>query len=357
VEYFDYFTKDFPDNENYYAALEYLGFGSFEVARLKADLPGFARAAEYFLRFAREFPERDDAAMAQFQGGESYFAVGGGHAGNAEEATDPNVKANEISAAIAAYEKAASAYRGVVDKFPGSEQAPESLYATAACYTYIADASTGDKEKEYRAKALDAYRELSEKYPQSENAASAFLSVGNDYYNQASMSGLSTQEKTDLYKKSLDSYRRALQVPGIEAKTRMTVEAYIKETEELLAGDTYNAGYGLVLYDMDLATKRANAPKAIPYFEEVINTLPNTDYADLSYVQLGLCYEYLEKWKEAEDAYGALIKKYTDANGNPITPFSESVVQALQFARERKGKIMAYRLSIELQEKQEAGGQ
>jgi tetratricopeptide (TPR) repeat protein len=146
-------------------------------------------------------------------------------------------------------------------------------------------------------------------------------------------------------------------VPGIEAKTRMTVDNYIKETEELLAGDTYYAGYALVLYDMDLETKKANAPKAIPYFEEVINTLPNTDSADLSYVQLGLCYEYLEKWREAEDAYGELIKKYTDANGNPVTPFSESVVQALQFARERKGKIMAYRLSIELQEKQEAGGQ
>jgi len=358
VEYFEYFTKDFRGNENYYAALEYLGFGSFEVARLKADLPGFARAAEYFLRFAREFPNRDDAAMAQFQGGESYFAVGGGHAGNAEEAaTDPNVQAQEVSAAIVAYEKAASAYRGLVDKFPGSEQAPESLYAMAACYTYIADASTGAKEKEYRAKALGAYRELSEKYPQSENAASAFLSVGNDYYNQASVSGLSTAEKTDLYKKSLDSYKRALQVPGVEAKTRMTVDAYVKETEELLAGDTYNAGYSLVLYDMDLATKKANAPKAVPYFEEVVNTLPNTDYADLSYVQLGLCYEYLEDWKQAEDAYGTLIKKYTDANGNAITPFSESVVQAIQFAKDRKGKIMAYRLSIELQEKQGAGGQ
>jgi tetratricopeptide (TPR) repeat protein len=171
------------------------------------------------------------------------------------------------------------------------------------------------------------------------------------------MQGLSTGEKTDLYKRSLDNYKRALQVPGIEAKTRMTVENYIRETEEFLAGDTYNTGYALVLYDMDEATKKANAPKAVPYFEEVINTLPNTDYADLSYVQLGLCYEYLEQWRKAEDAYGTLIKKYTDANGNPITPFSESVVQALQFARDRKGKIMAYRLSIELQEKQQTEGQ
>ena len=133
----------------------------------------------------------------------------------------------------------------------------------------------------------------------------------------------------------------------------MTVEAYVRETEELLARDTYDTGYALVLYDVDLPTKKANAPKAIPYFKEVINVLPNTDYADLSYVQLGLCYEYLEQWEESEAAYGGLIKKYTDENGNPIAPFSENVVQALRFATDRKGKIMAYRLSMQIQEKQQ----
>jgi hypothetical protein len=71
---------------------------------------------------------------------------------------------------------------------------------------------------------------------------------------------------------------------------------------------------------------------------------------------LGLCYEYLEQWQESEDAYGGLINKYTDENGNPITPFSDNVVQAIRFARDRKGKIMAYRLSIELQKKQQSGG-
>ena len=136
----------------------------------------------------------------------------------------------------------------------------------------------------------------------------------------------------------------------------MTVDSYVRETEELLARDTYDAGYALVLYDMDLEKKKANAPQAIPYFKEVIDTLPDTDYADLSYVQLGLCYEYLEQWQQAEDAYGALIKKYTDANGNPITPFSDNVVQAIRFARDRKGKIMAYRLSLEVQQKQQSGG-
>ena len=352
VEYFAYFTRDFPESDNYRTALELLGFASFEVARLKADLDGFATAAEYFLRFASEFPDHEDAAMAQFQAGEAYFAVGGGYSGSADEAPE----AKEASSAIDAYKKAASAYRGVVDRYPGSEYAPEALYATAACYTYAANMSADDESiQRNRARSLAAYRELSEKYPQSQYAASAFLSVGNDYYNQASAQGKSSQEETDLYRKSLENYKKALQVPDVESKTRAQVEVYIKETEELLARDIYIAGSALVPYEAKLKTKEANAPKAINYFKEVIETLPNTDYADLSYVQLGLCYEYLEEWKEAEEAYGELIKKYTDKDGNPVTPFSEDVLQALRFARDRKARIMAYRISILISDESQRG--
>lgn len=351
VAYFKSFTNNFPKNESYSAALEYLGFASFEMARLQADLDGFAKAGVNFLRFAREFPNNTDAAMAQYQAGEAYFAVGGGHLSKSDEITDPNEKAREVVLATDAYQKAASAYRGVVDKYGSSEYAPEALYAMAASYTYISQASNDAvKQQDALDKMGTAYRELSEKYPQSEHAAKAFLSVGNDYYNQAAAPGLATENKTDLYKNSLDNYRKALQVPGIESKTRMSVEAFIRETEELLARDTYNAGAGLVPFDIDIELKRASAPQAIPLFKEVINTLPNTDYADLSYVQLGLCYEYLEKWQEGLDAYGELLTKYMDENGNTILPFSENVVQALQFARDRKAKIMAYLISIKARE-------
>jgi tetratricopeptide (TPR) repeat protein len=355
VENFEFFTKHFPKSENYSAALEYLGFASFEMARLKADLDGFARAAEYFLRFAREMPNHNDAAVAQYQAGDAYFAVGGGHSGNAEEATDPGVTAREISLATEAYKKSISAYRGLVDKYPNTEYAPEALYAMAASHGYVAEASTDDSAKQQELDKMSAvYKELAEKYPQSEHAASAFLSVGNDYYNQAAAPDLSAEEKTNLYKLSLENYRRALQVPGIESRTRMQVDAFMRETEELLAIDTYSLGASLVPFGAGLETNKANAPKAIPYFKEVIDTLPNTDHADLSYVQLGLCYEYLEQWEDAEGAYGNLIQKYTDADGNPIAPFSDNVVQAVQFAKDRKAKLMAYRISIRTQ--QQSGG-
>ena len=98
---------------------------------------------------------------------------------------------------------------------------------------------------------------------------------------------------------------------------------------------------------------KATAPDAIPHFNEVIQSFPNTDYADLSYVQLGMCYEYLEQYDDAGKSYGDLIAKYTDKNGNPISPFSQNVVQAVAFARQRKAKILAYQYSIKAREQSE----
>ncbi|MFC1718552.1 tetratricopeptide repeat protein, partial [Candidatus Poribacteria bacterium] len=302
VQYFEDFVNDFPRAENYSAALEYLGFASYEAARLKADLNQFGKTAEYFLRFSREFPKSDDAAMTQFQAGEAYFAVAGGHSGNANDMTDPDEKAKEIALAIAAYRKAASAYRGVVDRFPESESAPEALYVMAASYMYLSELADAAEKQEAIGSMGAAYRELADKYPQSEHAAKAFLSVGNDYYNQASQSSATIEDRARLYSLCLENYRKALQVPGIEAKTRMAVESYISETEGLLARDIYNIGSALVPLpqtDEQLAKAKETAPEAIPYFNEVIEKFPNTDFADLSLVQLGMCYEYLEDWESS----------------------------------------------------------
>ena len=88
-----------------------------------------------------------------------------------------------------------------------------------------------------------------------------------------------------------------------------------RHKEALLAREIYSTGTALVPLpsnDTERQRNKENAPKAIPYFKDVIKRFPHTDYADLSYVQLGLCHEYLEHWDEAEKAYEALIRKYTD---------------------------------------------
>ena len=107
----------------------------------------------------------------------------------------------------------------------------------------------------------------------------------------------------------------------------------------MLAREIYNTGSVLVPVHADMEVKKANASKAIHHFEDVIKRFPNTDHADFSYVQLGLCYEYLEQWEDAEEAYETLIQEYTDESGKPISPYSENFIQALRFARDRLQKL------------------
>jgi len=38
----------------------------------------------------------------------------------------------------------------------------------------------------------------------------------------------------------------------------------------------------------------------------------------------------------AISAYGKLLRKYTDSKGNPIVPYSDNVVSAVEFAKGRR---------------------
>jgi len=139
-------------------------------------------------------------------------------------------------------------------------------------------------------------------------------------------------------------YKRGLQVPGIEAKTKQSLESYIKETEELIVQGPYQTALSLVPTEgTDAEKKKANAPRAIQILNDIIANYPNTDIADLSYVQLGICYEALEQWDNAINAYGRLLKKYTDAKGNPIVPYSDNVVSAVEYAKGRRNQLLAFK--------------
>jgi hypothetical protein len=59
-----------------------------------------------------------------------------------------------------------------------------------------------------------------------------------------------------------------------------------------------------------------------------------------------LCYEALEQWDNAINAYGRLVKKYTDARGNPILPYSENVVAGVAYAKGRRTQLLFFKQQI-----------
>jgi len=333
AKYGEMLVDNFPKNENYQSTLQLMGFTTYEMARLKADLAGFEKAAQWFQRFAKEFPRNKDAGNAQYQAGEAYFTVGGGYTVDKQKAK-----------AADAYRKAVAAYRLFVNNYPGNEYAPDALYAMASSYAYISDLLSDPREQD---NMNTVYKELADKFPKSKYAAVAFEAVGNDYYNKATAPGVTEKQQSDQFKQALKYYRLGLQVPNIENKTKQSLEAYIRETESLLAQKPYQTALQLVPTEgTDPEKKRQNAPRAIPILNDIISTYPNTDVADLSYVQLGLCYEALEQWDNAISAYAKLLKKYTDAKGNPIVPYSDNVVAAVEFAKGRRTSIMAFQASM-----------
>lgn len=330
AKYAEQFIKEFPKHEYYSSILQLLSYTTYEMARLKADLAGFEKAAQYFERFAREFPNHKDAPVAQFQAGEAYFTVGGGYTVDKQR-----------QKAADAYRKAVAAYKAVATRWPNSEYAPDALYGAASCYAYIADLLSDNRELD---NMNDVYKQLADRYPNSKYAAVAFEAVGNSYYNQATAPGLNETQRNNLLKQAVTYYKRGLQVPGIEAKTKQSLESYIKETEELIVQGPYQTALSLVPTEgTDAEKKKANAPRAIQILNDIIANYPNTDIADLSYVQLGICYEALEQWDNAINAYGRLLKKYTDAKGNPIVPYSDNVVSAVEYAKGRRNQLLAFK--------------
>jgi len=329
ANYAETLINNFPKNENYQGALQMIGYTTYEMARLKADLNLFDKAARYFTKFANEYPKHEASPSAHLQSAEAYFTIAGGYSYNKERA-----KAAE------AYRKAITSYRTLANKYPSSDYAPDALYGIASCHAFIADQLSDNREL---VKMNDVYEELANKYPKSKYAAVAFEAVGNNYYNQATAPNLVDAQRNAFFRKALDNYRKGLAVPSIEQKTRQSLDLYVRETEELLAQEPYSEALKLVpTAGTDAQTARMNAPKAIQILNKIIVDYPSTDIADLAIVQIGLSYEAMEQWDNASNAYARLLKKYTDSKGNQIIPFSDNVVSAVEFARGRRTQILNF---------------
>ena len=106
----------------------------------------------------------------------------------------------------------------------------------------------------------------------------------------------------------------------------------IKELNETIAYIEYEKGYNLFVEarekeDLNLYRQAAEI------FDNVSRSYPYTEAEIGAYSNLGICYEELEEWSKAVDAYDMVIRRYEEGE--------EVGLDAFNFANAHKQYIIA----------------
>ncbi|MCY3762594.1 MAG: tetratricopeptide repeat protein [Gemmatimonadetes bacterium] len=276
---FEAFIREFGEDPNLPYAYYYAAYSHFNLTR-------FERSASLFSEMASRFPGLDVTPDALYRAGESCFNLG-------------------------RFEESLSYYQRILDEHPQSDQVDGALYNKAWALL----------ERDRGAEAAAVFRQLVERFPDSEFGPSAQFSIGDYHYNQENY-----REALDAYRKVAELYPRnplAGKVPDLIAGLRESLAFldYQKAVEP----------YREAMADKDPEKFR----RAIALFQQVVEQYPGTESHTGALVNMGICYESLNRWKEAVAAYDMVYQAYEDG---------KATAEAYQFARAHREWITANRL-------------
>ena len=281
------------------------------------------KAGKSFKNLVKRFPTAKDAALWQYQAGESYYA--------AER-----------------YEDAIAEYRNVRSINPRHESAPEALYAMATCYNGLAlvaeKANDAEAQEEWHQKLYEVNEILVQNYPASPYTADALITLGNRYYNDGAAEGIEKTERIRLYKLAIEKYQQAMDTPGLGAGSKTTAQGYIKDTMVALAADVYIqvTGHFDRAKVAEKSVQKAAIENVIAEYQDIVETYAITKYSDLALVQIGEAYMILadeddQYWTDALDYFDKLWIKYTEA-----PPVDAQVAKALRYAQSQVATITSF---------------
>ena len=326
-------------SKNLETALTYLASANFDLGRMQAGIDEemspqaityFDAAVKFFNDLVKRFPQAKDAALWQYQAGESYFAT--------EQ-----------------YQKAIVEYGKVRRVNKTHEKAPESLYAIASCYQLLTESAAAvenaAKQQEYYDKLLETNEMLVAEYPNSPLIAEALINIGNKYYNAALDESLEKPDQIALYQKAIENYRRALNTPGISDESKGTAQAYLNETATVLANNEYTHASG-VLDKAKLSRAENREPilrEAITKFQAIVTEYPGTKYGDLSYVQIAEAYLVIaDKGDERYYADAWYYFKKLPEKYREVIPNDPQIDKAITYSLSKAQQILAYMKSKEI---------
>ena len=281
ADYFNEYLTNFPNTSYSEMAHYYLGFCYYNGRR-------FDEAYEAFSSFAQQYPNSEFTPEAIF-----YYADCQYNLGDMEAAVD--------------------GFTIVINNYPRHEKAPESIYTMAWALM--------DLGRE--AEAITALNKLVDEYPESEFSPSSLFSVADYYYNEQQY-----QEAMDSYQKVLDNYP--------ESEVAAKVPDTLKELKELIAYLEYEKGYVLFAQARENNDDLNLYRQAAEIFESVATEYPYTESEIGAYSNMGMCYEALELWQKAVEAYDMVIQRYEEG--------MEVGVDAFNFANTHKNYIVADKL-------------
>ena len=198
----------------------------------------------------------------------------------------------------------------VVTKYPNHEKAQEALYTEAWALMDIG------REDE----AIKALQLLVEKYPDSQYAPHSLFSIADYQYNE------------QMYEESLKNYQMVLdKFPDSEVAEK--VPETIDELNETIAYLDYEKGYNLFVMARDSNDDLNLYRQAAEIFDTVARGYPYTEAEIGAWSNLGICYEELEEWSKAVEAYDMVIRRYEEGE--------EVGIDAFNFANAHKQYIVA----------------
>ena len=260
--------------------LYYLGYALFNLTR-------FERAAVVFSELASTYPASELAPDALFRAAEAEYNLD-------------------------RFDKALDSYQGLLDRYPAADLADGALYNKAWSLLNL----------ERDGEALRDFERLSSGYPESPLAADAQFTIGDFLYNQK------------RYVEALDAYNAVLaRFPDSDAARK--VPPLLEDLREVVAYRTYaevEAVFVKALEEQDPDQFR----EAIKGFAGIVETYPGTESEIGALSNMGVCYESLEEWDKAVEAYERVLSRFDGE--------AAEQVEAYRFARMHKEWIETTRL-------------
>lgn len=278
AEYFNDYIKNFPNTPYSEMAHYYLGFCYYNGRR-------FDEAYETFRSFASQFPRSEFTPEATF-----YYADCKYNLGDMQDAVD--------------------GFNIVISKYPNHEKAQESYYTKAWALMDIG------REEE----AIASLQQLVDNHPDSQYAPHSLFSIADYYYNLAQY-----EDAMKYYQLVLDRF------PDSEVSAK--VPETISELKESIAFIEYEKGYNLFISARENNNDRNLYQQAAEIFDYVAKNYPYTESEIGAYSNLGICYEELEQWQKAVEAYDMVIRRYEEGE--------DVGIEAFNFANAHKNYIVA----------------